>query len=110
MNCRCKERHVLNGNSGKVKYIHGSIIFVQSEKYLLPIFPVYDNQVCYYPIVPWYASTVHKIMGQDIPHVTLAFDLKTMSSAVGYVALSWVSSIDNIVPLLRLRKSHFYNI
>ena len=110
MNYRCKERHVVNGNSGKVKYIHDSIIFVQSEKYLLPIFPVYDNQICHYPIVPGYASTVHKIMGQDIPHVTLVFDLKTLSSAVGYVALSRVGSIDNIVPLLRLRKSHFYNV
>ena len=110
MNCRCKERLVVNGNSGKVKYIHDGIIFVQSEKYILPIFHVYDNQVCYYPIVPGYASTVHKIMGQDIPRFTLAFDLKTLLSGVGYVALSRANSIGNIVPLLRLRKIHFYNV
>ena len=74
---------------------------------MLPIFPVYDNGVCYYPIVPGYASTVHKIVGQDLAHVTLVFDLKKLLSAVGYVAISRVNSINNIVPLLRLRKSHF---
>lgn len=45
-----------------------------------------------------------------MPQVTLAFDLRKLSSAVGYVALSQVNSIHNIVPLLRLRKSHFYNV
>ena len=49
-------------------------------------------------------------MGQDLDHVTLAFDLITLSPAVGYVALSRVSSFDKVVPMLRLRKSHFFNI
>ena len=49
-------------------------------------------------------------MGQTLGHMTLAFDIRMLSPGVGYVALSRVSSLDNIVPLLRLRKSHFINI
>ena len=48
-------------------------------------------------------------IGQTLEHITLAFDIRMLSPAVGYVALSRVSSIDNVVPLLRLRKSHFIN-
>lgn len=91
-------------------YIYNSILFVKSKTSILPIFPVYDDGVPYYPIVPGYASTVHKIMGQTLAHVTLAFDLTKLSSAVGYVAISRVDSINNVVPLLRLRKSHFINV
>ena len=79
-------------------------------KIYLPDIPVYHSHGCYYPIVPGHASIVHKIMGQDIPHVTLAFDLRKLASAVGYVALSRVNSIHKIVPLLRLQNKHFYNV
>ena len=41
-------------------YIYNQTIFVKSEKSVLPIFPVYDKKTVYYPIVPGYASTVHK--------------------------------------------------
>ena len=70
---------------------------------------MYDKGQEYFPIVPGYASTVRKVIGQALQHVTLAFDISMLSPAVGYVALSRVSSIDNVVPLLRLRKSHFIN-
>ena len=70
---------------------------------------MYDKGQEYFPIVPGYASTVHKVISQALQHVTLAFDISMLSPAVGYVALSRVSSIDNVVPLLRLRKSHFIN-
>ena len=69
---------------------------------------IWHNTV-YYPIVPGYAWMVHKVMGQDIEHVTLVFDKKTFSSAVDHVAISRVSSIDNIVPVIHLRKSHILN-
>ena len=70
---------------------------------------MYDKGQEYFPIVPGYASTVHKVIGQALQHVTLAFDISMLSPAVGYIALSRVSSIDNVVPLLWLRKSHFIN-
>ena len=107
--CSCINRLVVNGNTGKAKHIYNIIFIVQSNRSILPIFPVYDNGVIYYPIVPGYASTVHKIMGQTLAHVTLAFVLKKLSSAVGYVAIICVDSINNIVPLLRSHKSHFFN-
>ena len=49
-------------------------------------------------------------MGQAVEHVTLVFDMRMISPAVGYVALSRVSSLDNVVPLLPLRRSCFINI
>ena len=49
-------------------------------------------------------------MGQAVEHVTRVFDMGMLSPAGGYVAVSRVSSLDNVVPLLRLRRSHFINI
>ena len=71
----------------------------------MAVFPVFENGCQYYPLVATYSSTVHEIMGQDLDHITLAFDLRTLSPAVGYVA-----SFNKVVPMLRLRKSHFFNI
>ena len=95
--------------TGKIKYLQGNIIFIQSSNNIVPVFAVFDQGQQYFPIVAGYASTVHKVMDQTLQHVTLAFDIQMLSPAVGYVALSRVSSIDNVVPLLRLRKSHFIN-
>ena len=89
---------------GKIKYIKGSIIFVEAANKLIPIFAVYDNGKRYYPIVPGYASTVHNVMGQTLKHVTQVFGMRILTPAVG------CSSLDNVVPLLRLRRSHFINI
>ena len=69
----------------------------------MAVFPVFENGCQYYPLLATYSSTVHEIMGQDLDHITLAFDLRTLSPAVGYVA-----SFDKVVPMLRLRKSHFF--
>ena len=95
--------------AGKVKYIDGNTIFVQTENVIVPVFPVYSGGQEYFPIVARYASTIHKVMGQTLQHVTLAFDMRMLSPVVGYEALSRVSSLDNVVPLLPLRKSHFLN-
>ena len=96
--------------TGKIKYLQGNIIFLQASNKVIPVFAVYDQAKQYFPIVAGYASTVHKVKGQTLQHVTLAFDIRMLSPAVGYVALSRVSSLDNVVPLLRLRRSHFINI
>ena len=95
--------------TGKINYFEGNIIFIQSSNKVIPVFAMFDQGQQYFPIVAGYASTVHKVMGQILQHVTLAFDIQILSPAVGYVALSRVSAIDNVVPLLRLRKSHFIN-
>ena len=96
--------------TGRVKYCQGDTIFIENvSKDIIPVFPVYCEGQQYFPILPAYASTVHKIMGQTLEHITLVFDIRMLSPAVGYVALSRVSSLDNVVPLLRLRKTHFLN-
>lgn len=96
--------------TGRVKYCQGDTIFIENvSNDIIPVFPVYSEGQQYFPILPAYASTVHKIMGQTLEHITLVFDIRMLSPAVGYVALSRVSSLDNVVPLLRLRKTHFLN-
>ena len=86
------------------------MLFFDSSKWILVVFSVFEKGCHYYPLVAGYTSTIHKIMGQDLDHVTLAFDLNTLSPAVGNVALSRLFSFDKVVPKLRLRKSHFVNI
>ena len=91
----------------KVLYCKGQIIFLKCGQNIVPVFPVYCNRIPYYPIVGGYSSTMHKVMGQTLPHITLVFKCRYLSPAVGYVALSRVSSFHNVVPMLRLRKTHF---
>ena len=81
---RCKEQLMINGNIGKVKYVEGKIVFITcNNSMLVPVFPVYSNRMAYYPVLPGFASTVQKVMGQDLPHMTLVFDIKNMSPAAG---------------------------
>ena len=93
--------------TGKVLYCEGQIIILKCGQNIVPVFPVYCNRIPYYPIVAGYSSTIHKVMGQTLPHITLVFNCRYLSPAVGYVALSRVSSLHNVVPMLRLRKTHF---
>ena len=97
--------------TSKVKYIDGNTIFVETNtNAIIPVFAVFQDGQQYFPLVAGYASTVHKVMGQILQHVTCVFDIQMLSPAIGYVALSRVSSLDNVVPLLRLKRSHFINI
>ena len=97
--------------TGRVRYCQNDTIFIQnSSNKIIPVFAVYCEGQKYFPIVPAYALTVHKIMGQTLQHITLVFTICILSPAVGYFALSRVSSLDNVVPLLWLRKSHFLNV
>ena len=96
--------------TGRIKYCEGDTIFIEnSSNDIIPVFPVYSEEQQFFPIVAGYAFTIHKIMGQTLEHITLVFDMRMLSPAVGYVALSRISSLENVVPLLRLRKSHFVN-
>ena len=92
---------------GKVLYCEGQIIFLNCGQNIVPVFPVYCNRMPYYPIVAGYSSTIHNVMGRTLPHITLVFNCRYLSPAVGYVALSRVSSLHNLVPMLQLRKTDF---
>ena len=96
--------------TGKVKYVQGNTIFVQTSEAIVPVFAVYSNGLEYFPIVAGYASTIPKVMGQTLKHVILVFDIWMLSPAVGYVALSRVSSLDIVLPLIRLRKSFYQSL
>ena len=86
---RCKERHVVNRMMGKVKYVRGNTILIQTSEAIVPVFAVYSNGLEYFPIVAGYASNIHKVMGQTLKYVTLlVFDMQMLSPDVGYVALS----------------------
>ena len=95
--------------SGKVLYCEGHIIILKCGQNIVPVFLVYCNCIPYYSIVAGCSLTIHKVMGQTLPDITLVFYCRHLSPAVGYVALSSVSSLHNVVPMLRLRKAHFLN-
>ena len=106
---KCKQFHVVNGTIGRVKYIRNGIIVIENSTAIIPVFPVFMNGQPYYPITTAYSSRVHKVMGQDMEHVTLALKSRVLPPAVGYVALTRVRNFDCIVPMLKLRKKHFIN-
>ena len=74
---------------GKVKYVRGNTILIQTSEAIVPVFAVYSNGLEYFPIVAGYASNIHKVMGQTLKYVTLlVFDMQMLSPDVGYVASS----------------------
>ena len=100
---------MVNSTVGRVKYIQNGIIMLENSTRLVPMFLVFLNGQPYYPVTAAYSSTVHKIMGQDMEHVTSAFENKVLPAAVEYVALTRVSNLDCIVPMLKLWTKHFNN-
>ena len=58
-------------------------LFIQSLDKVIPVFAVYNNGQEYYAIVACYVSTVHKVMGQTLSHVTLVFDMRILSQGIG---------------------------
>ena len=64
----------------------------------LAIYPVTEfvedwGAVTAYPLRPGYASTIHKLQGAELKHVTIWLDAKNMRAA-GYVAISRVRTDD----------------
>ena len=55
---RCKERLVVNGMSGKIKYVEGNTIFTQTANVMVPVFPAFRDGQQYYPIVAGYARNI----------------------------------------------------
>eukprot|EP00969_Alexandrium_andersonii_P181102 8002392-Alexandrium_andersonii.AAC.1 len=49
-----------------------------------------QNAVCY-PVRAGYASTIHKVQGDEFDHITIYLDVKGMPAA-GYTALSRVAT------------------
>lgn len=77
---------------------------------LMAMIDIYRNEAMITKEKRYYKIDHFYLMGEDLEHVTLAFDLKTSSPAVVYAALSRMSYFDKVVPMLQLRKSHFLTL
>ena len=105
---RCKERQVVNGMTGKDKYVEGNTIFVETSNTIIPVFAVYNERQEYFAPSCWlclYSSQSHEA---NFTTCNISVRYADVISGLRCVVLSRVSSLDN-VPLLRLKNSHFIN-
>ena len=40
---RCKESYIINGMTGKIKYMKGTTIFIEDSNKFIPVFVVYEG-------------------------------------------------------------------
>ena len=77
----------------------------------LAVYPVTEyveerGYVTAYPFRPGYASTIHKLQGAQLAHVTIWLDIKG-AKAAGYVAISRAESDENYLLGGVLKRRHF---
>ena len=86
-----KEAGYVNGMGCKVEGMLASgIVVVTDQGRRLVVYPwTSPERVVHYPIRVGYASTLHKMQGATLDHITLWLDVPNMPAA-GYVALSRV--------------------
>jgi len=109
-----KLRGVVNGQRGLFHSIFNATIYLDCGGRLIPVHPVTDEQhVTYYPLRISYSTTISKVQGQTLPHITVWFDTYTLPEGCAYVVLSRIKSLDHLrfirVPTarhFRLRFSH----
>ena len=51
-----------------MKLVKSGVVYVETSS----VFSVYDEDKIYYPIFVGYASTIHKNMGDNLPHYYLS--------------------------------------
>ena len=87
-----KEVGYVNGMGGTVVGIDKAAILVKTDQgKLLSIYPwTSEEHIVHYPLRLGYASTLHKVQGATLEHVTVWLDIPNMPAAA-YVALSRVS-------------------
>ena len=90
-NCN-KSIGFVNGQQGIVKYFRYSTIIIElPNKSCIAIYPSLDvSKELSYPMQPFYASTIFKVQGDTLEHITVWFDSKIMANGAAYVALSRV--------------------
>ena len=106
---RHKSIHFVNGMVATVKYIRNKNIIVKTSlNHLLTIYPITDKDgVIFYPIKPNYASTIYKVQGQTLPHVTVWFDTNFVGPGTAYVACSRTAYISQLLFLQKPKPCHF---
>eukprot|EP00959_Pyramimonas_sp_CCMP1952_P387597 8123100-Pyramimonas_sp.AAC.1 len=86
-----KEAGYVNGMGGVVVGMTGDAVVVRTDQgRLISVYPwTSEKHVVHYPMRLGYATTLHKVQGATLNHVTLWLDLAGMPAAA-YVALSRV--------------------
>jgi len=81
----------VNGMGATILGMDGPNIIVRTDQGIeMPIWPwTSEDKVVHYPFRLGYASTLHKVQGATLPHITLWLDVRNMPAAA-YVALSRV--------------------
>ena len=109
-----KEADFINGMEATIEaYDAGSrcIHVVTKTGRHLAIYPITDyvedcGYVTAYPLRPGYASTVHKLQGAELEHITIWLDRKG-AKAAGYVAMSRVQHDADYLLGGKLTRKHF---
>ena len=104
---RNKDFGYVNGVVGVVKTVQGgSIILETPTRETVVIYPVTTTLGTYYPVAPYYASTIYKVQGQTLDHVTIWFD-SFCGEGLAYVAISRVRTIENLLFLVHPKPAYF---
>ena len=89
---RDKANDFVNGMGATVTHIAKKVIYVRTDSgRRLCVYPMTDDhRVTYYPLRLGYATTLHKVQGATLRHITIWLDMPDVPGAA-YVALSRVS-------------------
>ncbi len=100
----------VNGQDGTVRGLGTSSVRVETDTgHMVPVFPWTDQDhgwPTYYPIRPAYATTLMKVQGATLKHMTMWLDVPLVEAA-GYVALSRVQHDKDWQYVGWLTQSHF---
>jgi hypothetical protein len=105
---RNKSLNVVNGQEATVHCFRNATIFLKLPNgQIVSIYPVtyLDKEqtpcVCY-PFTPCYALTIAKAVGLTLDKVILWLDILNIPPGIGYVALSRVRELKNLILLTRI--------
>lgn len=94
---QCKELNIVNGAVVTLQDVkHGNLIVLFSDSSLGFVSPSLDDNLTYYPVVPYYAGTIYKAQGETVAHATIWLDITIKSPGTAYTAFSRVRCHQNL--------------
>ena len=95
------------GYDGDTRCVH---VLTKTGRHLA-VYPVTENvencgRVTAYPMRPGYASTIHKLQGAELEHITIWLDV-AKAKAAGYVAISRVQRDEDYLLGGKVTRKHF---
>lgn len=110
---RDKSQNVVNGQLATVQLVHNRTIFLKlPNNNIVNTYPVtYRNPSgatrTVYPFMPAYALTICKAQGQTLNKAMIWFDVDSVPIATGYVAISRVQKLNDMLFFTSPKKCHF---